>query len=192
MPSKPPSQLRIRKAREQNDLADRILRTGFEMLACSRCKESGRLCIVASEESRRCAHCVRAGKSCDVDGHVGSAPSTGEWKNLAAAEDRLDAEIERADEAMAEIAARSARLRKQKKLLKRRGAEMIKRGLRSLEELEQLEAAEAASKEPPIPAPLTDPSSFAEFLPDFSDPSFWADIPFSVDSGGTPSGGPGS
>src|SRR4051794_36202967 len=107
------SALSTRKDREQQNLADRILRCGIElceMLACSRCKESGRLCVVAGSESKHCANCVRSGKSCDVDGVVSSGPSSGDWRRLAADEDRLDAEIEKADAAMAEIAARSARL----------------------------------------------------------------------------------
>ena len=43
----------------------------------------------------------------------------------------------------AEISARLARLRRQRKLLKRQGAEILRRGVSSLDELEALEEREA-------------------------------------------------
>jgi hypothetical protein len=125
MPLPSLSSLSSFKTRERNNLADRILCTGIEMLACSYWKESSRLCVVASKESRRCAECVQTGKSCDVDNMSELSPSARDWKNLAKAKDQLKTEIEQADAAMAEIVARLAHLQKQRKLLKRKGAEML-------------------------------------------------------------------
>jgi len=181
MPPKPRSTTAERKDREQHNLADRITRSGIEMLACSRCRRSGSLCIVASEESKRCAVCVRAGRTCDVDKPVPAGPSSGDWKRLAETEDRLDEETDQAEAALAEVASRQAelaarllRLRKQRKLLKRRGAEMLRRGFRSLEELERLEESEKAA--PIVPSAPEDFFPLEEPLPDFSDPYFWVGV----------------
>ena len=50
----------------------------------------------------------------------------------------MEAAINQAQEAMA----KQLRLRKQQKLLKTRGAEMLRRGLQSLDELEEIEEKE--------------------------------------------------
>jgi hypothetical protein len=78
------------------------------------------------------------------------APSSSKWDTLEKAENKLEAATEAAEiefvtiSAMAaEISARLARLRRQRKLLKRRGAEILRRGVSSLDELEALEEREA-------------------------------------------------
>jgi hypothetical protein len=173
-----------RKKREQCALADRIDRVGIEMLQCSFCEKNGKTCIVSSANSRRCSECIRVGKKCDVDG-----PSVGDWKSLEDAETRLDAETEKAEAAMTEVMARLTRLRKQRKFLKRRGAEMLRRGLKSMDELEEVEEKERKEKggQNRLPTPLERSPLSADFsesaldfqlleapLPDFSDSSFWA------------------
>jgi len=184
-------------------LADRINRTGIEMLACTHCTRSDKLCIVAPAESKRCSECVRLKRKCDVNRDEDSVtgPSPGDWRKLAEAEDRLENETEKAETEMAELAARLARLRKQRKLLKRRGGEMLRRGMKSIEELERLEETEREKGIPPPIAPASDFPVFEDILPDFSDPNFWVLPEYSSSSlaspgflGGTESRGldPGS
>jgi hypothetical protein len=59
---------------------------------------------------------------------------------------RLELEEERTQEVLQEAAARLARLRKQRKLLEKRGSDMLRRGLANLEELEEEERREEEEK----------------------------------------------
>src|SRR5713226_6432044 len=107
------------------------------MSPCSRCASRGLSCIVSSD-SRRCSECTRSNVKCNVAG-----PSLADWAKLHREEERLTLEEEQtyakekaarqaADEAFAKI----MRLRKQKKLLKEHGSEMLRHGLQTLDELE--------------------------------------------------------
>jgi hypothetical protein len=137
--------------------------------------------MVSSAESRRYADYVRLGKSCDVE-----APSSIQWETLEKAKNKLEAATEAAEmefitvsAVAAEISARLARLRRQRKLLKRRGAEILRRGVSSLNELEALEEQEADANrvvEPSASPPssqLSFPQLFNQILLDFSDSLFW-------------------
>jgi hypothetical protein len=182
-----------RKKREQFALARRILRDGIETMPCSFCQKNGKTCVVSSESSR-CSECARLGKKCDVE-----MPSTGSWEALERAEEKLEVEERRAREeeriareryreAMAEAEGRLDRLARQRKFLKKRGAEMLRRGLRSMDELEEAEAREAAEREKgaspvrlPMPPSAGDPPEVPlveQVLPDFGDAAFWEDLGF--------------
>ena len=165
------------KIKERQTLAINIELLGIAMPTCSLCERSGRTCIVADEKSSRCAECVRQGRACDVQG-----PSLKDWASLDRLEQQLDAEeeaaIQRSDEAMAKV----MRLRKQKRLLRAKRKEMLRRGLRTLDELDAAVAAEEAAKAASVPLP----SGGLEFdFPEIPlDPgeaaAFWA----SLDNGG--------
>ena len=179
-----PSSYNSRKRKERSSLAQRISQritnTGFEILSYSRCKAAGHTCMVSSAESRRYADYVRLGKSCDIE-----APSSAQWETLEKAKNKLEAITEAAEmefvtvsAVAAEISARLARLRRQRKLLKRRGAEILRRGVSSLDELEALEEQEADAnrvvESPAVPSgsQLSFPQLFDQILPDFSNPLF--------------------
>jgi hypothetical protein len=158
------------KIKERQTLALNIELLGFEMPSCSTCERSGRKCIVADEKSSRCSECVRQGKSCDVEG-----PSMSDWAALDRQEEKLDEEEEAAH-------AKIIRIKKQKRLLRARRKEMVRRGLRTLDELDALESKEKAETEQRANA---DPS-FPEEVPLdplFLHDSFWDGF---VPSGGTP------
>jgi hypothetical protein len=85
-------------------------------------------------------------------------------------------------EAVVTAMARLNRLELQQDLLKTRGAEMLRRGLKSLDELEEVEERERqeAEKQPPPPTPSATsggPVSDADFLATFDpaalSPSYW-------------------
>ena len=119
-----------RKARERADLVRRILRNGFEMSACSNCARRNRTCFSSPSDSRKCAECVRRKLKCDQSG-----PSHNDWIKLEREEERLDQEEE-------ETLAKLLRIRKQKKYLRSRGKEMLRRGLQTLDELDAVEEQE--------------------------------------------------
>ena len=78
---------------------------------------------------------------------------------------------------MATAASRLDRLARQRKFLKKRGVEILRRGLKSIDKLGEAEAREAAEREkqdfaarPPTPLSTSDSSEFPlvdEPLPDF-------------------------
>ena len=136
--------------------------------------------MVSSAESHRYTNCVYLGKSCDVE-----ALSSTQWEILEKAKNKLEAITEAAEmefitvsAVTAEISARLARLRRQRKLLKRQGAEILRRGVSSLDELEALEEQEAdanrviESPASPSGSQLSFPQLFNQILPDFSNPLF--------------------
>jgi hypothetical protein len=173
---------RSRKLRERIELARNIESHGIEMSPCSYCERNGRKCVVA-ENSSRCSECARRGHKCDVEG----IPA-GDWSSLEREEERLDTEEEKAAAQMAEAAARLARLRKQRKFLKSRARDMLRRGLKTLDELDEAEEREQREKEiqmqlaATLQAPSGDP--FLDLGLDPSDP-FWS----TVDLGGSQSTG---
>ena len=168
-----------KKRKECEALASRIERTGFEMFPCSGCDKNNLKCVVSEKEnSRRCSECVRRGTSCDVKASLASR-----WRALEMEEDRLERESETALRLAEENLARHKRLEKQKKFLKSKGKEMLRRGLKTLDELEEVEererqmeteraAAEAAATQIHGQAAAADPFAGIEIplLP----PEVWA------------------
>jgi hypothetical protein len=155
------------KIKERQTLAINIELLGIAMPSCSTCDRSGRTCIVADEKSSRCAECVRQGKACDVRG-----PSLSDWASIDRQEEKLEKEEE---EAMMKV----LRLRKQKRLLRARRKEMLRRGLRTLDELDAAEEAEKVAAAA-IPLPTGD-FEFPEIpLDPVEAAAFWA----SLDTGG--------
>ena len=193
--------VRTSKHKERNLLADKIDTRGTEMSPCSSCKKHNRTCVVLNEQSKRCGECVRRGYRCDVIG-----PSDGDWKVLDREEQRLAFETRITREAVATAMAKLNRLELQRDLLKKRGSEMLRRGLQTLDELDAVEQKEKEElereeRERDEQQKLDDSSraslgldptnhdffaSPAEGDPlagvDFSDP-FWATLGF---AGGTP------
>jgi hypothetical protein len=178
----PPERSLKRKDRpsqaRREELAERICATGFDMLPCSSCERNNRSCVLSSEEgSGRCSECVRRGVKCDVEGIP-----VGDWRSLAREEARLKAEEAAAFQLMRDSMARVERLKKQQEFLKKKGVDMLRRGLRTMDELEAVEEREkqegeerarreAATTVPDQPAP--DPYDFDALA---LDQAFWAEM----------------
>ncbi len=129
-----------RKLLERNDLVRRIIRNGYElndMDSCSNCVRRNVTCVSSSKDSRRCAECVRRNlkEKCDCMG-----PEHPDWVKLEREEERLDREEE-------ETLSKLLRLRKQKRLIRTRGKDMLRRGLKTLDELDAAEEAERVAAE---------------------------------------------
>lgn len=177
-----------KKTKQRLALAERIQQEGSEMLPCSRCDKRGLQCLV-SPASRTCGECKRSNVKCDSSGH-----SVGEWEKLRREEERIARETRTAREAVIEIQSRLLRLEKQQSLLKKRGGEMLRRGLATLDELEAVEeqekreAEEASVREQNAQPPddlftTTGLDLGADDLFGNVSPSFWAEL---GGSGGTP------
>ena len=165
-----------RKRKECHALAFRIEQCALEMSPCSSCEKNDRRCLVAPGSSR-CSECVRRGRKCDVVG-----PSDADWKLLQDEESRLEAEEEAAALAEQEAFARRMRIRRMQKLLKERGAEMLRRGLKTLDELdaaEEHERKETKEKEEAARRALLATSASSPGAVDASGNSLVnADVPF--------------
>ncbi|OAF56554.1 hypothetical protein VC83_07319 [Pseudogymnoascus destructans] len=128
------------EAEERNDLVRRIKNHGYElpeMDSCSNCVRRNVTCVSSPNDSRRCAECVRRNlkEKCDCMG-----PEHPDWVKLEREEDRLDREEE-------ETLSKLLRLRKQKRLIRTRGKDMLRRGLKTLDELDAAEEAERVAAE---------------------------------------------
>lgn len=177
-----------RKQKERLALARKIESFGLETIPRSFCVEQGRRCVMDEEKSSRCAECVRSKRSCDgkSDAWTRNVPRESGWETIAEQKERLK---EQEDEALAKVLC----LRKQRKLLLRREAEMVKRGLRFLDELDEAEEKERRERgAAKIPEQQAQPTAFttssielsgdplAGIEINLSDP-FWANLGFSSD-----------
>jgi len=129
------------KLKERINLADRILCNGIPMPSCSNCERARRTCII-SPDSRRCSECVHRNLKCNA-----TAPTASQWEKLRKEEERLELEEELAAQQEQEAFARRMRIRKMQKSLKERGAEMLRRGLKTLNELDEAEEKERKKAE---------------------------------------------
>jgi hypothetical protein len=123
-----------RKRKEHSDLADCIVKFGFEIEPCSNCIRRNCTCF-SSGDSDRCAEYVRRG----IKYNQGGFDLSG-FNAIQKEEERLEHEEE---EAIAKILC----LRKQYKSLKVRARELLRRSLKSLDELDKVEAKEKEEKE---------------------------------------------
>ncbi|KFY32640.1 hypothetical protein V493_00005 [Pseudogymnoascus sp. VKM F-4281 (FW-2241)] len=129
-----------RKLQERNDLVRRINKHGYELYemdSCLNCVRRNVTCVSSPNDSRRCAECVRRNlkEKCDCMG-----PEHPDWVKLEREEERLDREEE-------ETLSKLLRLRKQKRLIRTRGKDMLRRGLKTLDELDAAEEAERVASE---------------------------------------------
>jgi hypothetical protein len=120
----------------------------------------------------------------------------GEWRSLELETDRLEQEGAMALRAIQENSARLARIEKQKQLLKSKGKDMVRRGLKTLDELEEAEekekqmesgrvTAEAAARPPSalVPAlPATETDPFAGLGALSLPPEVWAEWDFAYEN----------
>src|SRR5690242_15755430 len=121
-------------------LGKEIQITGKKMAPCTRCANSGKLCIAPRDKKlNRCGRCTQMGRTCDVR-EMNRMPTVFDWESIDAQIEKLN---DQKDEAMAKI----LRLNKQEKLLRERKQKMIAAGLNSMDELDALEALEAKEKE---------------------------------------------
>lgn len=119
------------------------------MSPCTYCEKAGKTCVVASAESLRCSECVRSKKKCDVEGIP-----VGDWNAVEREEFRLDTAemlaedtLRKAQSQMNEALNRLSRLRKQKQFLRKRAADMLRRGLKTMDELDEVEEREKLERE---------------------------------------------
>jgi hypothetical protein len=194
----------------RSDLFVRSVSFGGEMIPCTACEKKGFRCVKLSEGASRCAECIRRGLSrCDAGGPVPS-----DWVSLDRAKETLEREEEEAQEEherlVASGLAKIRRIRAQRRFLRDREREMLRRGLASLDELDEVEEkekkdreeAEQREREAQVAAPSSADASGDPFPDPFEgysgvalgadfhpSPSFW-DVSEFV--GGTASKDPGS
>ncbi|KFX93185.1 hypothetical protein O988_06947 [Pseudogymnoascus sp. VKM F-3808] len=158
-----------RKTAERKVLARRTEIEVVEMLPCTHCQTHGRKCVVSPDEGKsRCSECVWRGIKCDVEGIP-----VRDWAALEREEERIRSARQAAVELMAITSARLARLEKQQEFLRKRGLEMLRRGLLTLDELDTVEEAERLASVSTVVS-----SAPTDELPEFDvfgglSPSFW-------------------
>ena len=148
------------------------------MSPCSLCRRTGKKCIVAGTDSKRCSNCVRHRRTgCD---YTEKLPSVSDWASIDARRSQLRKER---NEAMAKV----LRISKLEEALDDKEKKMVEMGLETLEELEEAEQEELRKQQAHVAAleeasasfndPSFDPAGFAD-LPD----SFFLGLPYSGQS----------
>jgi hypothetical protein len=94
------------------------------------------------DDASRCSECVWGGFKCDVEGIP-----VRDWVTLEREEERIRSERQAAVQLMAITSARLARLEKQQEFLRKRGREMLRRGLDTLDQLDAEEQKEKDAAE---------------------------------------------
>lgn len=158
---------RSTKTTSRVNLYARVLNTSVEMIPCSACEKRENKCVASEGNSKRCALCVRLGLSrCDMGGPVPS-----DWESLDISKERVEKEWDEAErkqnalfEKQKELQAHFKRLQAQRNFLRRREAEMLRRGLASLDELD------AAEEEERLAAERSQPEGEASALADSAVP----------------------
>ena len=176
MPS--PSQRMTNRLRQYNE----IRRNGYTV--SSPCEFCFRNCLdcVMDARNKNCAECTRRGRKCVREFH-----SEREWRKLDVERERIDKEIQEAEEASAKIFAKLMRLRRQQKFLKERGSKMSAHDAFLLEQLddedplsaEDLRELERLANEQDAAqlAAVSDNSSLTQMM---NSPSFWKNLDLSA------------
>ncbi|KFY32529.1 hypothetical protein V493_00105 [Pseudogymnoascus sp. VKM F-4281 (FW-2241)] len=134
--------IETRKTAERKALAKRIEIEGVEMSPCTHCEKHGRKCIVSPDDDKsRCS------------------------KSLEREEERIRSARQAAVELIAVTSACLARLEKQQEFLRKRGRDMLRRGLSTLDELDEAEEAErqASASSAASSAPTSELPEFDAF-----------------------------
>ncbi|KAM4065235.1 hypothetical protein HRG_004433 [Hirsutella rhossiliensis] len=132
---------RSSKTEQRNALLGVILGSSAIMPeACSSCRSRGFTdCQISVSDSSRCYDCVRLNLSyCDAKGL-----SVQQLRKIGAQHQKIESELEAAEEERRKLDAKVERLRKQKKMWFERMMQAVSRGLDSVEELERVEREEA-------------------------------------------------
>jgi hypothetical protein len=135
------------------------------MPSCSRCKKRGLKCLVTPDTSRYGEY-IYSKQKCNVNG-----PSAIDWESLEKEERRLEEEEK-------ETLTKLLRLGTQKRSLRQRAREMIRRGLSTLNELDSVKAKEREEDLARVQAILLPSSNKVIADPSFLSDSFWADLGF--------------
>ena len=177
--------LNRKKESERLRRAEYILIHGIEMPSCSSCAREGVPCVMAPSASR-CSRCTSYNTRCS-----NSPPTAYEWERLLQEDARIDAERDeavaqqqRALQEQLEASSRLSRLDMQKRQLRTRGAEMLRRGLYTLDELEEAERREREAQAAQGSASLTSPTPSDALFSEFVDPPPEQRVQFSFDSPG--------
>ena len=134
---------RARKTEQKDSLLSVILQNAITMPSCSFCEGRGILsCQVSAQDSSRCAECVRLGRSrCDVQGVTPEG-----LRRLGQQHQRMESELEAAEEERRAIDAKIERLRKQKRMWYEKMMRAVRRGIDNVEELERVENEEVEAE----------------------------------------------
>jgi hypothetical protein len=132
-----------RRTRERYSLLRSLGINSVEMAVCSNCERLGLTsCQASPSNSSRCEACVRSGRTgCDVLG-----PSPEQLENAGRQFQRLEKELDEAEEEEDRVKAKVRRIRRQRRVLADKIQRMVRRGIQSLEELERVEAEEQAEE----------------------------------------------
>ena len=180
-------------SRVSNRLAQyqKILRDGCVVPdPCAFCSDRGLDCIM-DPKNRNCAACTRRGRRCEKRFH-----NEREWRSICDQRDKIEREIQEAEEASARLFAKLLRLRKQQKFLKERHSKMLEHDSAvmarldaedplSAEDLQELDRLADAQDGAQLAA-VSDIPSFSQVM---NDPSFWANVDFSAGGIAEPAGG---
>ncbi|KAF3768278.1 hypothetical protein M406DRAFT_224047, partial [Cryphonectria parasitica EP155] len=122
------------KTQERYYLAKLISAFDIEMLACAYCRKMEAFCCFA-ENSSRCKECVSLNQSCDTSCFSASAAGRLIREKCKILSEEAEAELANAAALQALLAsqARLDRIRKQRRLLEKQAAEMIRCSFNSLE-----------------------------------------------------------
>jgi hypothetical protein len=156
-------------SRNRQILKARIRTRGVIMaFRCARCM-SNKLKCVRSEDSLSCLGCTGAGRPCEMEPFSQSdfAKIDKERARLDAEEDQANEEARLHSSRFNTAVAKAARIRKLRRFLASREAEMIRRGLENVEELEKLEEQEKLNA---LSASSATAAIFSES--EFASPSF--------------------
>jgi hypothetical protein len=158
-----------RSSRFRHNLLSTLDRVSFDMPSCSNCERRGlSSCRAAPADSSRCEACVRNNRSgCDVLG-----PSEAQLNSASLQFQRLEQELDFAEDEVERAQAKARRIRRSRRLLAEKIQRMVRRGIDSLEELERVEAEERAGAvvQLTVTVPLDSlPSDSSSSDPCFSD-----------------------
>lgn len=146
-----------RSTKEYRSVTSAYIRSeGFKAFPCTRCVDRGLSDCFVIQGVERCHACFFIGRSCDCSripmSSRGSClrlfvvfPCSSVFlvTKVQSELERLEQEEDSAEALLVETLARISRLRKQQKLLRTKGVEMVKKNLSSMEELEEEERREA-------------------------------------------------
>ncbi|KAJ4029594.1 hypothetical protein NW761_013744 [Fusarium oxysporum] len=121
------------KTLEAIKLSEYIVKFGDEIMLCSRYFRKGLSYQVKGDQSHRCQNCTEAKVVCDGSG-------VASYQKNIKARVKLEKEEKQAEKALKAAMAKLARIRSQKRLLKKKGDKLFARGMQSQEESGNLQS----------------------------------------------------
>ncbi|KAL0929832.1 uncharacterized protein CTRU02_215262 [Colletotrichum truncatum] len=121
---------------------------GYDAMPCSPCFQHHRVCKMDLANSKRCSEYVARGLTGCNSGDMANALNRcfREQKKVKQEEQEAEEALEILQTQLAAALGRLSRLRKQKRFLKERGSDLIRRGMQSVDEWEEEERVVAAQE----------------------------------------------